>query len=113
MNDGDIQTRQEVINEALKTLSDVGYNSKRDAFDIGLDSPGEQSTDLISMLSNPQQLVSQLGLTSKQAENVKSLVAGAGAGAGYKLLSNIIGGELAAAAGGFLGAYVSRRLLGK
>ena len=114
MGEGVVLSKQERINEALETLRETEYveQNRGDGFDIGGINETEQSTDLVTLLSNPQELVNQLGLTRKQAINVKSVVAGAGASAGYKLLSQYIGGELASAVGGFLGAYISRRIIG-
>ena len=111
MTYGELQTKEDRIREALGTLNELGYQNRGDSFDLGIQQEPE-STGLINALSNPQELMSQLGLTTKQLENVKSIVAGAGAGAGHKLLSRYIGGDLAAAVGGFLGSYISRNLFG-
>ena len=78
-----------------------------DGFDIGEGSP---SPEVITIMQNPDQLVNLLNLTPEQATNVASIVAAGGAGLGYKFLSQIIGGELAGAVGGFLGGYVAKRL---
>jgi hypothetical protein len=90
------------------------YVSRGDSFDIGQsEAKRPNQTALAEFIANPSGLAGALGLTSKQAENIASIVAGAGAGAGYKYLSKFIGGELAAALGGFLGAYVSGKLIKK
>jgi hypothetical protein len=67
---------------------------------------------IASILSNPA-AIGSLGLTTKQAKNVRSLVTGAGAGLAHKYLSEAIGDELSGAVGAFLGAYLSKKVLGK
>ena len=92
---------------------------RNDSFDIGRQSiqPIEQSVEqqdiLVNLLQNPQELMGALSLTEEQARNVSALISGAGAGAAYKYLSKHIGGELAAALGGFLGAVIARKIQGK
>ena len=106
------------MNEEIRRVSpDRIRVSRGDSFDI--DDIGEfrevgSSRDLISeLVSNPKQLIGSLGLTESQAENVAAIITAGGAGAAYKYLSKHIGPELAGAVGGFLGAYVAKRLIGK
>ena len=87
--------------------------SPRDSFDLGEQRGLTQSDTVARILSNPQSLMNSLNLTAKQAENIASIIAGGSAGLGYKYLSRYIGGELASAVGGFLGAHVARKLTGK
>ena len=111
MNEGNILSEEEQVARAYEILRKHGRRG--DSFDLGSFEEGGESKDLVtSLLSNPQQLISSLNLTSKQAENIGSIVAGSGAGLGYKFLSQHIGGELASAVGGFLGAYISKKVLG-
>lgn len=90
----------------------------RDSFDIG--TPSERSQAIVSqediigkLLANPQGLVGALGLNEKQALNISSIITGGVAGAGRKWLTEYIGAELAGAVGGFVGAYVSKKITGR
>lgn len=82
-----------------------------DSFDIGEDIPEDNEVPASLANINPQQLISNLNLTPEQAENVRALITGAGAGGGYKFLSKYLGDEVAGAIGGFLGAYVAKRVV--
>ena len=85
-----------------------------DSFDIGQMTPQTQQPtqpELIRILQNPNQLVNTLGLTPEQAENVRAIVTGAGAGVASKYLSQLIGERMAGAVGGFLGGFLSEKLL--
>ena len=85
--------------------------SKRrgDSFDLG--EQITQNTSLAKLMQNPAQLASALNLTEKQAENVRSIITGSGAGLASKFLARTFGDEIAGAIGGFLGGYVSKRIL--
>ena len=104
------------VQRALEVLRGTVQN-RGDGFDIGGETeyPVQQyDGDQISkMLSNPQELANTLGLSRKQAQNVRSLITGGGAGLSSKYLSQFLGEEIAGALGGFVGGYVSRRLLKK
>lgn len=65
---------------------------------------------LMKLLQNPRALKQKLNLTEKQAENIRSIIAGTGAAAANKYLGKLIGADLASAVGGFLGSYLSRRI---
>jgi len=91
------------------------FPSRGDSFDIG-----RKGGDIVQsggafndILSNPNQLIKSLNLSPQQARNVKSIIAAGGAGISHQLLSNVIGSELAGAVGGFLGGYLSRKMLGR
>ena len=108
----------EKMSEEIRRVSPDSVRVPRgDSFDIGDEREFREvsdSKDLISQLvSNPKQLISSLGLTETQAENVAAIITAGSAGAAYKYLSRHIGSELAGAIGGFLGAYVAKRLIGK
>ena len=94
---------------------DTAQPARGDSFDIGSGASREMvPKDMFSeFISNPKGLANILNVTPKQAENIASILAGAGAGAGYKFLAKYIGGELASALGGFLGAHISGRILKK
>ncbi len=90
-----------------------------DSFDIGSNaevmSPNQafpKSTEdiIVQLASNPSALIASLGLTETQAKNVASIIAGTGAGLGYKYLSNTVGDEIAGAIGGLLGAYLAKKV---
>lgn len=102
----------EVTNE--EEVETAQLPSRGDSFDIGRKG-GDivQSGGLNGILSNPNQLIRTLNLTPQQARNVKSIIAAGGAGISHQLLSNVIGSELAGAVGGFLGGYLSRKLMGR
>ena len=105
------------MNEEIRRVSPDSIRVHRgDSFDIDSGEFREvgSSRDLISeLVSNPKQLIGSLGLTEAQADNVAALITAGGAGAAYKYLSRHIGPELAGAVGGFLGAYLAKRLLSK
>ena len=109
--EGDIISGEE-IRRAEELLRQAG-RFRGDSFDIGGFEESGNPDMITSLISNPERLISSLNLTEKQAENIASILAGSGAGLGYKFLSRAIGGELAGAVGGFLGAYISKRIVGK
>lgn len=87
-----------------------------DSFDIGSSEAqpiqgAKQPFDISQFIQNPSALASTLGLSTAQAKNVQSLITGAGAGLAHKFLSGMIGDELAGAVGGYLGAYVAKRVI--
>jgi len=67
---------------------------------------------LLKLMQNPSALRNLFQLNDQQAENVRALLAGGGTTLAVKMFSRYVGPELAGAVGGFLGGYVSRRLLG-
>ena len=85
-----------------------------DSFDIGSEQASQAmgNFDIAQIIQNPGQLANILNLNEKQATNVVSVLAAGGAGLSHKFLSEHIGDELAAAVGGFLGAYIGKRLIG-
>ena len=83
-----------------------------DSFDIGdTDSPVSQEDILIKIVQNPSQLQEMLGLTEKQADNIRAALTGAGAGISSKFLSRAFGEEIAGAIGGFLGGHIARKIV--
>ena len=74
---------------------------------------GVNSGALANILENPSALKTMFTVDEKQALNVASLITGGASGLGRKYLTNLVGPELAGAIGGFLGGYVSRKLMGK
>ena len=87
-----------------------------DSFDIG--EVGETSItdgrapDIMSLIQNPQALISSFDLNQEQAQNVKSLITATGTGLGHKWLSKHIGDELAGALCGFASGYIAKKLIG-
>lgn len=73
---------------------------------------GESRHELTKFLENPSQLKEMFNLSEGQALNVRSLISGAGSAAAVKYLSRHIGSELAAGVGGFVAAYIAKRMLG-
>ena len=76
-------------------------------------SQSQQQQPLAKILSNPGSIQQMFNLDETQAMNVASLLTGAGAGLTRKYLTQALGPEIAGAIGGFLGGYLSRRLVGK
>lgn len=114
MSNGDIMSREDRIKEALGTLEELGASSRGDSFDLGGEVTRYEGQDSISQyLSNPKQLSQLFSLTEKQAENVCSLITGGSSAFAYKLLARHLGSELSGAIGGFLGGYLSKRVIGK
>ena len=87
--------------EDIEVLPPEGKSSKID------------SAALAKLISNPGALRGMFSLTEPQAENVAAILAGSGTALSMKLLAKHIGPELAGAVGGFLGGYVSRKVVGK
>lgn len=73
---------------------------------------GAETPDLNEISQNPLQLMESLNLDAKQAQNVKSIITGGGAGLIHRWLSPHIGDELAGGVGGFLSAYLAKRVIG-
>ena len=101
---------------------------KPDAFDVieikARDiTPGQRSDEEIivpqnqdvlqRIIENPAALLGTLDLTESQAENIASVIAGSGAGLGYKYLNKIFGSEISAMIGAGIGAYIARKMTGR
>ena len=80
-----------------------------DSFDIGTDIV--KQPEVLNILQNPGQLENLLDLTESQAENLRAVITGGGAGLASKFLSKYFGDEIAGAIGGFLGAHVAKRVV--
>ena len=100
-------TEDEEVQHAIEVLR------RGDSFDIGEYGKSEGPSDLVTMLSNPQQLMNSLNLSEYQAQNIKSLIVGGGTGAIHRALSKYVGDEVASALGGLVSGYIARRLIGK
>ena len=90
---------------------------RRDSFDIG-QNEGEfreikEEPQLLYLLSNPDQIIKSLNLTSAQAANIRSLIVGSGTGFIHRWLSSQLGDEISGAVGGFISAYIAKRIVGK
>lgn len=85
-----------------------------DDFDLSPFRPSEQpeQLNLNEIAQNPLQLIESLDLDAKQTKNVKSIITGGGAGLIHQWLSPHIGDELAGGVGGFLAAYLAKRVIG-
>lgn len=103
-------------NRSVRRAIEGEVIGRGDGFDVG---EGHEETrmtgggipdSLMDVLTNPSKIMKSLNLTRKQSENIASIIAGGGAGVGYKMLSKYIGGELASAIGGFLGAHLAKRI---
>ena len=69
--------------------------------------------ELVKLFENPGQLQKMFNLNETQAVNVASLLTGASSAASRKYLTKLIGAELAGAVGGFVGGYISKKLVGR
>ena len=107
--------QQQPIEGEYRVLQDkTTYVVRGDSFDIGSGSgqPQIQNQNAIAQfMSNPSGLATLLGLTQVQAENIKSLIVGGGAGGIHKLLSRYLGDEFAGAVGGLVAGYIAKRLI--
>ena len=68
---------------------------------------------LTQFVQNPGKLAEMFHLSPEQSLNVSSLITGAASAASRKYLTALFGAELAGAIGGFAGAYLSRRVIGR
>ena len=114
MPNGEILSREDRVREAQETLKNLGA-SRGDSFDIGeFEEDNPQSSDIItSLIANPERLMSSFNLTPSQAENIAAIITGSAAGFGRKHLSKYIGPELAGAVSGFLGGFISKKVVGR
>ena len=106
---------QEDVNKALQVLQEHSIQ-RGDSFDIGNKYDTQSESDnipIIELFNNPEQLAQSLSLTKQQVENIKSLITAGGAGLSHKYIARHFGDEFAGAIGGFLGGYVSKRLINK
>jgi len=83
-----------------------------DSFDIGEVGQGQQEI-ISAVIQNPEKLAELLNLTEEQANNIRSLITGAGAGLSSKFLATALGEEIAGALGGFIGGFVAKRVIGR
>ena len=107
----------EEVQKAIQILQEHAIR-RGDSFDIGSEDKDYEESSLsspkiIEILNNPQMLAESLNLTAYQAENLRSLITAGGAGVSHKFLARHIGDELAGAIGGFLGGYISKRIIGR
>lgn len=97
-------------------MEDRQLERRGDDFDLGQGGSGlvdkERMGALEPYLSNPQQLMNILNINEKQAKNVKSILVASGTGAAHRYLSELIGGPLAGAVGGFLSGIIADKLTG-
>ena len=86
-----------------------------DSFDIGELAETEQEPEnaIIKIVQNPKQLAELLNINEAQAENIKAVITGAGAGLASKYLARHFGGAVAGAFGGFIGGLISQKLFDK
>jgi len=73
---------------------------------------GGLSPSVVKLLANPSQIKGLLQLNDEQATNIKAIISGAGAAFFNKHFGKSIGDEFSAAAGGFLAAWISKKILG-
>ena len=94
----------------------VGHELVRrgDSFDIGELAKSSQEQDIIvKIMQNPSQLQELLNIDEAQAENIKAVLTGAGAGLASKYLAKHFGDAVAGGFGGFVGGIIAQKLLGK
>ena len=98
--EGEVVTAEQRIRELQAELAqERGYSQQENA--------------LANIISNPGSLTNMFNLNAEQSKNVKSLITGGTAALSHKYLSQMFGDELAGAIGGFLGGYISKRLVGR
>lgn len=97
--------------DTIKTGHDLVRRG--DSFDIGNIAESQDQQDiLVRVMQNPDKLADMLGLNENQAENIRSLIVGAGTGGIHKLMNKHLGSEVSAMLGGFISGYVARKILG-
>lgn len=90
--------------------------TRGDSFDIGNNPQSQALTKdpaITNILQDPNALAQLLNINEEQAENIKSVIVGAGAGAAYKYLGKYFGGEIAAMFGAFASSLIARKVIGK
>ena len=98
MIEQEILTKEERIQELQDELKLLEGNSP------------ELSTTIAKLFKNPSQLQRMFNLDERQVRNVKSVASGFGSGMANKYLGKAFGDELASAMGGFIAAYIARRV---
>ena len=99
--EGEVVTPQDRIMQLQEEVS----------FLRGGGSPEDLSRSLSTILGNPGALKQMFGLTDVQAKNVRAFISGGGSGLALKYLGDLLGEELAAGFGGFLSAYLAKRIV--
>jgi len=108
----------EEVQKALQVIQDYKSTLQRgDSFDIGTEDPaavGIHAVDspiAVNNVLNPSQIKNTLKVSEQQAENIRSLVVGAGASISYKMLRKNFGDEFAAAIGAAGSAWLVKKFL--
>ena len=118
--EGHVVSPDEEVESAYRTLQKYGKVPKRgDSFDIGesggaeVAGAGLGAGSLLALFSgnNTPDIMRTFGLNQKQAENLRSLVVGAGTGGIHRLLSEYFGDEISGAIGGLLSGYIAKRVI--
>ena len=104
---------EEEVQKALQVLQN--YSAQRgDSFDIGTEDANVQPVTTsnpsaaLGML-NTKELSHSLGVSEKQAENLRALIVGGGTGGIYKLLSKQIGDQPAAVVGALVSGWLVKK----
>ena len=80
-----------------------------DSFDIGSTSLTKHP-DIITILQNPTQLAGILDINEEQANNIRALIVGGGAGLSSKYLSKTFGSAVAGAFGGLVAGLLAEKI---
>ena len=80
-----------------------------DSFDIGSTSLTKHP-DIITILQNPTQLAGILDINEEQANNIRALIVGGGAGLSSKYLSKTFGSAVAGAFGGLIAGLLAEKI---
>ena len=100
--EGEVITPQDRIKQLQEEVNFLRGGSSEDL-----------SKSLSTILSNPGALKQMFGLSDAQSENIASLMTGGAAGLSRKYLTQMLGPEIAGAVGGFLGGYLSKKMMGR
>ena len=101
----DLDTVRENISREL-------VRRRGDSFDIGELTQGPQEQDMIvRIMQNPTQLQDLLNINEEQAENIRAVLVGAGAGVSTKYLSKHFGSSVAGAFGAFLSGIIADKIM--
>ncbi len=116
--EGQVVSPDEEVRRAMQTLQKYGKVPQRgDSFDIGTDvqtaGAGAGMGSLAALLGGggTSDLMKAFNLNQRQAENIRSLVVGAGTGGIHRLLSEYFGDEISGAIGGALSGYIAHKIV--
>jgi len=110
-----LQDEEEVEERSIvETSSQIPRQivSRGDSFDIGSREVMVREPEVIRIIQNPGQLAELLNIDMEQANNIKALITGGGAGMSAKYLSKYFGSSVSGAFGGFIAGIIADKIFG-